>query len=83
MLRLWEYGVGDIVRHSTSVSLRRADDGSFALERDVDATVSVRAARVDWSRDGNQWQPLSGEQQGEWFVFRAAGGVPAAMRLRW
>ena len=83
VLRLWEYGAGDRVRHSTSVSLRRAEDGTFILERDVDATVRLRAARVDWSRDANRWEPLSGQQQGEWFVFRAGEGLPTSLRLRW
>jgi len=39
--RLWEYGVGDAVRHSTFVSLRRVAPGKFELTGDVDAEVTI------------------------------------------
>ena len=59
VLRLWEYGVGDTARQSTSVSLRRIEPGVFELEADVALSVSLpgRTLRV-WC-DGT-WQPLPG-----------------------
>lgn len=40
-LRLWEYGPGDTVRQSTSVSLQRLGDGVFELRADVDVKVTL------------------------------------------
>jgi len=39
-LRLWEYGVGDEVRRSTFVTLRRVAPGEYELAADVDVTVT-------------------------------------------
>jgi len=39
-LRLWEYGVGDEVRQSTFVNLRRVAPGEYELAADVDVTVT-------------------------------------------
>lgn len=74
VLRLWEYGVGDQVRQSTSIALRRMSDGSLALEADVDVTLRLKARRVEISRDGCNWQPLEGRQSGQWHEVR----LPAA-----
>ena len=39
--RLWEYGVGDTVRQSTFVSLRRVERGVYELTADTDVTVRI------------------------------------------
>lgn len=41
VLRLWEFGVGDRVRQSTSVSLRRVGTGEFELDADVAVVSSL------------------------------------------
>jgi len=41
VLRLWEYGVGDSVRQSTFVSLRRTAPGEFELVADVDVELTL------------------------------------------
>jgi len=41
VLRLWEYGVGDTVRRSTFVSVRRTADGAHEIDADVDCTVTL------------------------------------------
>jgi hypothetical protein len=74
VLRLWEYGVGDQVRQSTSVVLRRISDGSLVLETDVDVTLGLKTKGVEISRDGRNWQPLDGRQSGQWHEVR----LPAA-----
>jgi hypothetical protein len=51
-LRLWEYGVGDQVRMSTSVSLRRVKPGAFEIRTDVAAKISPPARRLTILRDG-------------------------------
>ena len=40
-LRLWEYGVGDTVRQSTFVNLRRVAAGEYELTGDVDVEVTL------------------------------------------
>lgn len=44
VLRLWEYGVGDNVRQSTFVSLRRLEAGRYELRADVDVEVTLGGA---------------------------------------
>jgi len=51
-LRLWEYGVGDRVRQSTSVSLRRVAPNQYEIEANVAAKVWLPARRLTLSRDG-------------------------------
>jgi hypothetical protein len=46
VLRLWEYGVGDQVRQSTSISLRRTDDRTYECLTDISATVSLPGRSV-------------------------------------
>ena len=41
VLRLWEYGVGDTVRQSTFVNVRRTAAGQFELTADVDVTITL------------------------------------------
>ena len=57
--RLWEYGPGDTVRHSTSASIRRVEPGVFKLEADVGVIVALRGKSLAMSPDGKTWQALS------------------------
>ena len=52
VLRLWECGVGDRVRQSTSVSVRRVTDGVFELNTDVAVSVSLRGSKLEVSVGG-------------------------------
>jgi hypothetical protein len=46
-LRLWEYGVGDHVRMSTYVTVRRTVATTYEVAADVDATVRIgKAAKL-------------------------------------
>jgi hypothetical protein len=69
-LRLWEYGVGDTVRQSTTCSLCRLDDGVYEWTGDVDAEVSLPASRIESSLDGAAWTPLAGTAGGGLLEFR-------------
>jgi hypothetical protein len=51
-LRLWEYGVGDRVRQSTSVSLRRMERNVFEVETDVAVRIALPAQTVKITRAG-------------------------------
>jgi hypothetical protein len=57
VLRLWEYGVGDVVRQSTSVSLRRIEGGVFELTNDVPVEVSLPGRQIQISSDRRSWTP--------------------------
>jgi len=52
VLRLWECGVGDRVRQSTSVSVRRLADGTFELNTDVTVKLSLRVSKLAVSMGG-------------------------------
>jgi hypothetical protein len=82
VLRLWEYGVGDTVRRSTSVCLRETGDGLFELEADVDVTLSLKTAGVEVLQDGKTWHALPGQRRGEWIACRIAWGRVAEEPLR-
>ena len=55
VLRLWECGVGDVVRQSTSVSLRRAESGIYEVNADVPVTLSLRGRQIQVSGDKKNW----------------------------
>jgi hypothetical protein len=52
VLRLWECGVGDRVRQSTSVSVRRVADGVFEVSTDVAVSVGLRGGKMETSAGG-------------------------------
>ena len=52
VLRLWECGVGDRVRQSTSVSVRRVADGVFEASADVAVSVGLRGGKMETSAGG-------------------------------
>ena len=66
VLRLWEYGVGDTVRQSTSVSLRRVESGVFELAADVAVSVSLRGRALEVSRDGKTWRTAEARRNQGW-----------------
>jgi hypothetical protein len=65
-LRLWEYGVGDSVRQSTGVSLRRLESGDYELSADVDVVLSLRGKAIQISIDGKTWQNAKTDTDGQW-----------------
>jgi len=86
VLRLWEYGVGDTVRRSTRVSVRRVGDGLFEAKLDVDATIGLKAKAVAASMDRERWRAAAGTRKGVWFhvevgASEAAGG-PVYLRIQ-
>ena len=64
VLRLWECGVGDHVRQSTSVSVRRVAAGVFEVQTDVPVAVGLR---------GGQLQVSGGAADGSRIVVAADG----------
>lgn len=68
VLRLWEYGVGDGVRQSTSVSLRRLQPGSFELITDVPVTVTLPGRAITVQIDGKDIVYRVSRNRDGWFV---------------
>ncbi|MCL4201898.1 MAG: hypothetical protein KJ000_05345 [Pirellulaceae bacterium] len=80
ILRLWEYGVGDTVRQSTTVSLRRTGD-TWELNTDVAVRLSLPVAAVQVSRDGASWSN-AGSTSPEGWTTVAIEPADKAIRLR-
>ena len=53
VLRLWEYGVGDSVRQSTTCSVRRIRQGQYDVAANVGCTVSTPPGA-----EGDEWQKV-------------------------
>lgn len=64
-IRLWEYGVGDTVRQSTFVHVRRLAPGLYEVCANVAATVALPGKGVDVSADRTQWRPLPAKSRGD------------------
>lgn len=64
VLRLWEYGVGDVLTKPAMASLRRVDAGVYELTADAEVTVALRAGGIEISADRQQWKSLSGRKAG-------------------
>lgn len=61
--RLWEYGVGDNVRQSTFVNLRRIEPGVFELSFNIPCHVGLRASDVELSTDGRNFRRMKGRSE--------------------
>ena len=72
VLRLWEYGVGDNVRQSTSASLQRIAPGSFELTTDVAVTVSLPARKISVSTKDGPSTTKEVDQSGQWLTVNLA-----------
>jgi hypothetical protein len=66
VLRLWEYGTGDVVRQSTSVSLRRLETGAFEVTADVPVTISLPGKGLHVSLNGKRWKPADATTSNGW-----------------
>jgi hypothetical protein len=67
VLRLWEYGPGDTIRHATSVSLRRTgQDNLFELSTDVGVTIEFRASKIDIAEDVRSFVKVSAISSDGW-----------------
>lgn len=56
-IRLWEYGVGDTVVQTTSVSIKRQDAATYQLRATADATFQLRGISAQVSMDeGKTWR---------------------------
>ena len=74
-LRLWEYGVGDTVRHSTYASLRRMEDSAYELNADADLTLALKGGKMEISADGTTYQPLKTTANDGWIEARIAAAA--------
>lgn len=74
VLRLWEYGVGDEVRQSTTVSLRRVSEGVYSLQADADATLAWPGKAIDTSTDLSKWSPAKAETENGWVSMQVPVG---------
>jgi len=61
--RLWEYGVGDSVRQSTYVTLRRVEPGVYRVRSDVDVTLGLKGGGLEVSTDAKTWQPAGAKKE--------------------
>jgi hypothetical protein len=66
MVRLWEYGTGDVARHSTHASVKRISADVFECSGDVDLTLALRAPGLTVSNDQQTWQPATTATAGGW-----------------
>ena len=73
MLRLWEYGVGDTVRQSTFVSIRRVEADIYELTSNVGVEVSLSGRELKIGRDKSSWEDSAAQ--------RIDGFVKAAIRI--
>lgn len=84
-LRLWEYGVGDEVRRSTSASIRRIGDGLFEFRADVDANVYLHARSAQISSDQKVWTDAGSYSLDSWLCIKVpapkAGDVPVCLKV--
>ncbi|MFW6059790.1 MAG: hypothetical protein ACODAQ_06385 [Phycisphaeraceae bacterium] len=83
-LRLWEYGVGDQVRQSTAVNLRRIDTNTYMLHGDTEVTLSIQGAHVQrFINENETWQTLDAEAADGWVtVTLAADMLRGGVQLR-
>ena len=68
VLRLWEYGPGDMVRQSTCASVERVAPDVLQLDADVEVTLGLKAAIVEISTDRQGWKPLAARREGQWYM---------------
>lgn len=66
VLRLWEYGTGDAVRQSTSVSLRRLESRAFELTAHVPVAISLPGKGLSISVNGRKWKPADAVSRNGW-----------------
>ncbi|MFQ5810456.1 MAG: hypothetical protein ACE5JM_12630, partial [Armatimonadota bacterium] len=81
-LRLWEYGVGDSVRMSTWAAVRRVGERVYSVSGNTDVTVGFRAAGLETSSDGANWEAADVQRQGEWVSVLAADLGTGGLRVR-
>jgi len=83
VLRLWEYGTGDRVSQSTSISLRRLDERVFELTTDVPVTVAMPGRACEISTDGDRWKVAQGSAADGWITVKLLGSDrPVQLRIR-
>ena len=57
-LRAWEYGVGDQVRQSVFVGVRRVADGLYEVSADTDVAVRLPGGALEVSSDRQAWRAV-------------------------
>ncbi|MDA0839890.1 MAG: hypothetical protein O3B01_17370 [Planctomycetota bacterium] len=83
-LRLWEYGVGDKVRQSTSASLVRIEPGDYEFRSDAGATISLRGSSIETAVPGEGWAREEVVASDGWVSLRIPVGraIDKALRIR-
>jgi hypothetical protein len=82
VLRLWEFGTGDHVRQSTSVSVRRVEPGVFEVLANVPIAVSLLGHSAEFSTDGQTWREAASPQDGWVTVALPGNGQSALIKIR-
>ncbi len=83
-LRLWEYGVGDTVRQSTSASLVRIVPGEYEFRSDADATIALRGSIIETAAPGEEWEEAQVQKADGWVSLRIPVGraIDGPIRIR-
>lgn len=81
VLRLWEYGVGDEVRQTNAVSLRRVGDGTYEVRSDAEVRLSLRGTSIEESPDGKSWERAGGSTDGWASTVLEASPKPVFLRV--
>jgi len=82
-LHLWEFGVGDAVRMSTFMSLRRMGDGVYELEADVPCKLALRGKGIEISSDGKAFRDVPTTRRGDLAVLEVGGKLLGATGRLW
>jgi hypothetical protein len=63
-LRLWEFGVGDSVRQSTFLGVRRVSKGLYEVQANVACRIGLPGKALSFSTDGRTFKTLPTIRQG-------------------
>jgi hypothetical protein len=68
--RIWEYGVGDTLRQSTSASVRRVEENVYEALADADAVLTWKGGKMESSPDRKTWTLVPAAVMPGWFEVR-------------
>ena len=83
--RLWEFGVGDVVRQSAFAGLRRVGERVYEVTANMDVTVALKTDGIEIMAAGKGWAPARTAKAGDKLAVKitlADLGETGSVRLR-